>query len=141
MLASEIRYGYPASMHLAEAYEKAQRILVEEQSKPTLHYKYAGEDASSPTASLMAAAARMELNSERPERPRKVYENTREFKFESLNFNLLVRIFNQVMEAERPQFIGGVLKFVEKPFPGQSVADIDAGTGTGGRAAGGLGYH
>jgi hypothetical protein len=110
-------------MNVAEAFEKAQRILVEEQSKPTLRYKYVECGPSSPGSGLMAAATRLELSSEREGRPRKVHEDPTEFKFESLNFDLLVTILNQVTESQRPNFIGSLLKFVEKPFPAQR-ADV-----------------
>ncbi len=47
------------------------------------------------------------------QRPRDVYEDPKLHKFESVNFDLLVRILHQVMGAERPQFIGALLKLVE----------------------------
>jgi hypothetical protein len=106
-------------MDLSEALDKARRILIEEQSKPTVGYTYVGVAPTSPGALAMGAAALLLLRSERTQRPRKVYENPKEFKFESLNFDLLVIIFNQVMANERPQFVAGLLKFVEKAFPAQ----------------------
>lgn len=39
-----------------------------------------------------------------------------------MNFDLLVKIFRQVMETERPQFIGALLKLVERPFRAQPVS-------------------
>jgi hypothetical protein len=112
-------------MDLAEALEKAQRILLEEQTRPTRHYRYVRDEAGGHDAFAMASVALFEasaasvLLAERGKRPREVYENPKLYRFESVNFDLLIRVFNQVTEADRPLFIGGLLKSVEKPFPAQ----------------------
>lgn len=124
MLAREIRYCYSVSIDLREALEKAQRILLEEQSQPTLLYKYVADGSSADQGgALMALASVMVLKSERLSRPRKVYETPRTFKFESVNFDLLVKVFSQIIETDRPGFIAGVLRFVEKPLSAQHTAD------------------
>jgi hypothetical protein len=66
-------------MDLREAIEKAQRILLEEQSKPTRQYKYAAENEATRAVtneSLMKVAALAELARERAERPRSAHEET-----------------------------------------------------------------
>lgn len=112
-------------MDLREAFEKAQQILLEEQGYPTCRYTYVAKEpglGGSTTESLMKLAATMGLGSERTERPRKVHENPKEYKFESVNFDLLAKVFNQVKEPERPSFVSGLLQFVEKAFPAQRAA-------------------
>jgi len=112
-------------MNLSDAVEKAQRILVEEQKKPTRSYKYArdtGATAGLTNESLMKLAAHATLMSDRQECPRDVHEDPKEYKFESVNFDLLVKIFHQVQETERPQFMAALLKLVERPFPAQPVS-------------------
>lgn len=113
-------------MDLREALEKAQRVLLEEQTESTRQYKYFLEGNSArglTNESLLKLAAHTTLSSERTGRPRPVHEDPKEFKFESINFDLLIRIFNQVADADRPNFIGGILKFVENPFhAGQTAA-------------------
>ena len=72
----------------------------------------------------MALASVMVLKSGQLSRPRKVYETPRTFKFESyVNFDLLVKVFSQIIETDRPGFIAGVLRFVEKPLSAQHTAD------------------
>ena len=112
-------------MDLRQALEKAQRILVEEQTKPTRQYKYAKETGLTrgvTNESLLNLAAHATLLSDRRQRPRDVYEDPKLYKFESINFALLAKVFHQVMETERSQFIGALLKLVEKPFPAQPAS-------------------
>ncbi len=112
-------------MDMREAVEKAQRILFEEQTKNTRQYKYAKEAGVThgvTSESLMNLAAHATLMSDRQQRPRDVYDDPKLYRFECVNFDLLVKIFQQVMEADRPNFIGALLKFVEKPFPAQRVS-------------------
>lgn len=112
-------------MDLREAVEKAQRILFEEQTKSTRQYKYAkdtGLTRGLTNESLLDLAAHVTLTSGRQHRPRDVYEDPKLYKFESVNFDLLVKIFGQVVETERPQFIGALLKLVEKPFRAQPAS-------------------
>lgn len=65
-------------MDLREAVEKAQRILFEEQTKSTRHYKYAKETGLTldlTNESLLNLAAHATLTSDRQHRPRDVYED------------------------------------------------------------------
>src|SRR6266851_9656214 len=113
-------------MDFGEAVEKAQRILCEEQTKYTREYKYAKETAITrgvTNESLLYLAAHAALSSDRRERPRNVYEDPKLYRFESVNFDLLVRIFHQVTAADRQHFVGALLKLVENPFPAQPAAD------------------
>ena len=95
-------------MNLSEALEKASRILEEEQLQPTVRYG-SGSDA------LSTLTAKMELATGRKERPRRVYENPKLYVFESTNFNLLIKIFSQVAEADRTSFVSALLDYVRKP--------------------------
>src|SRR5258708_35174987 len=106
-------------MDLREAVEKAQRILFEEQTKPTRQYNYAKEIGFTrgvTNEALLGLAAHATLSSNRRDRPRTVYEDPTIYKFESVNFDLLVKIYSQVIETERPKFIGAPGKLVETPF-------------------------
>jgi hypothetical protein len=60
-------------------------------------------------------AALLALSTERNQRPRKVYENPKLYTFESTNFELLIKIFSQVADADRASFVSGVLDSVREP--------------------------
>ncbi len=94
-------------MNLNEAIEKASRILEEEQVQPTLGYRQVG---------TLATATQTGLATERKQRPRQVHEDPKVYVFESTNFNLLVKIFSQVSEADRSSFVSALLKYVRKPI-------------------------
>jgi hypothetical protein len=97
-------------MDLSEAVEKANRVLEEEQVQPTLGYRYDGK------AWPENAMARAYLASQRRDRPRNVFEDPNQFKIESTNLNLLLKIFSQVGHAERASFISTLLNHVRKPI-------------------------
>lgn len=59
-------------------------------------------------------AAQVGLSTERKQRPRQVYEDPKLYVFESVNFNLLVKIFSQVADVERAAFVSGLLHFVRQ---------------------------
>jgi hypothetical protein len=102
---------YPVRpMNRTEGLAKAVQILGEEQIHPTVGYRYVSD--TSPSNQL---AALLLLSTERKERPRKVYEHPTLFAFESTNFELLVKIFSQVADADRAAFVAGVLESVRKP--------------------------
>lgn len=61
-------------------------------------------------------AAQIGLATERKERPRQVYEDPKMYVFESTNFNLLVKIFSQVAEADRANFVSTLLNYVRNPI-------------------------
>ena len=107
-------------MELAEALQDAFYILDEERVRPTLNYRYAakewpremaleqytlGAQGYTPGVAAVTALPRM-----RAKRPREVWENPKFFIFESVNFNLLLTILNQLPAENRPAFIAGLLK-------------------------------
>ncbi|MFL6390212.1 MAG: hypothetical protein ACJ71U_22245 [Terriglobales bacterium] len=96
-------------MKVSEALEKATRILEEEQVQPTLNYRYA-------SPGWEALAALKDLPTDRNQRPRRVYENPKLYSFESSNFNLLLKVFSQVGDADRASFVSSILEFVRKPI-------------------------
>jgi hypothetical protein len=113
-------------MNIREALEKAARILEEEQVQPTLGYRYVSDVWPSnlwhqqydlrKQGWTPAMAAASGLATERKQRPRQVYEDAKLYVFESTNFNLLVKIFSQVAEAERASFVSALLNYVRKPI-------------------------
>jgi hypothetical protein len=113
-------------MDLSEALEKATRILTEEQVQPTLGYKYVSDSWPSnqryrqydlqKQGYTAATAAQIGLDTERDQRPRLVYEDPKLYVFESINFNLLINIFSQVAEDDRPLFVSRLLELVRQPI-------------------------
>jgi hypothetical protein len=97
-------------MDLSEAVEKATRVLEEEQIQPTLRYRYVG------TTWADNSTAEKELEFQRRQRPRFVYEDPKQFVLESTNFNLLLKIFSQVGLADRAGFVSTLLNFVRIPI-------------------------
>jgi hypothetical protein len=112
-------------MDLAEAIEKASRVLEEEQVRPTLTYVYVATDwpvemrfeesqmrqqGYQPSSSgLMLLINRLRKQS----RPRTVLEDPTRYRFLSTNYDLLLTIFNQVGIAERAPFVSSLLnKFI-----------------------------
>ncbi len=112
-------------MQISDALEKAERILREEQTRPTLNYRYISKIW--PTNRWMQQyelqtqgytpemAAAQGLYEERKKRPRQVYEDPKLYLFESTNFELLLKIFSQVSDTERPTFVSALLNHVRKP--------------------------
>src|SRR6267143_7297057 len=113
-------------MNISEALEKASRILEEDQIQPTLGYRYVSDTWPSNQRYQQydlqqkgwtpAMAAQIGLGTERNQRPRQVYEDPKLYVFESTNFNLLVKIFSQVAEADRASFVSTLLDYVRKPI-------------------------
>jgi len=116
-------------MDLAEAIHMANSILNEERALPTVEYtdpiadyvealKQAGEQ----TVSVSVEAARafkgreqygdtlhLNLDSERGQRPRPVHEAPHDHVFKSVNFKLLLTVYNQLQDPERLKFISSLL--------------------------------
>ena len=121
------------SMNISDALEKVEQILVEEQNRPTLIYRYVSkawpqnrwmqqyELQNQGYTPEMAAA--LGLYDERKQRPRQVYEDPKLYLFGSTNFELMVKIFTQVSETERPAFVSALLDHVRKP-PGVQTPKI-----------------
>jgi hypothetical protein len=79
-------------MDLNEAMQKAWQILIEEQTQPTVSYDYVGSDwpAGMETQGwTLEIAGNMLLINERKQRPRRVYEDPKLYKFKSTNFDFL----------------------------------------------------
>jgi hypothetical protein len=111
---------YLLGMELAEALQNALYILDEDRVRPTLSYGYVGKEwpremkweesnmrqqGYTPSMAAVIGLTRM-----RQKRPREVEENPRLFVFESVNFNLLLSILNQLAPENRPKFIEELLK-------------------------------
>jgi len=115
----------------SEAVEKASRILEEEQVQPTLGYRYVSGAWPSNLLHRQfelrkkgwtpAIAGQTGLDAERDHRPRQVYEDPNLYAFESTNFNLLVRIFSQVADADRACFVSDLLNYVRKPIVSRAL--------------------
>jgi|GEM_PF-1260389 hypothetical protein len=109
-------------MELTDAVQKALHILEEERVRPTLGYRYVAREWPPETrweesqlrsqGYTPSMAALIGLSRMRKRRPREVYENPRLFVFESVNFNLLLIILNQLTPHDRPAFISALLKMV-----------------------------
>src|SRR5271168_4891230 len=107
-------------MELAEALQSAFYISEEERVRPTLSYHYVGEewpremrwDESNMRQQgyTPPMAAAIGLTRMRKKRPREVEENPRLFVFESVNFNLLLSILNQLAPENRLKFNEELLK-------------------------------
>jgi hypothetical protein len=113
------------SMSVNEALEKALRILDEEQVRLTVSYRYVSDawpsnkryqqyELQHQRGWSPAMAALVGLGEERARRPRHVYEDPKLYLFESINFDLLLRIFSQVREEDRAAFVSALLEYVRK---------------------------
>jgi hypothetical protein len=119
-------------MNLNEALDKAARVLGEEQIHPTLGYRYVSDTWPSnqryqeyelrKQGYTPAIAAQVSLIVERNQRPRDVYEDPKLYVFESTNFELLIRIFSQVADADRAGFVSDLLRYVRKPIAARTHA-------------------
>ena len=123
---SRIKRAILRLMNMSEALEKASRILEEEQVQPSLGYRYVSD--AWPRRELFhqnklqqegwtpAMAAHLGLGTERNLRPRQVNEDPKLYEFESTNFDILVKIFSQVADVDRPSFVSALLDYVRKPM-------------------------
>jgi hypothetical protein len=101
-------------MDLKSALDQARLILREEQTRPTLNYRYVSNEwpeelryeyemqkkGYTPATVGVIALSRM-----RQRRPREVYENPNQWEFTSTNYSLLMAIFSQVLPADREPFL------------------------------------
>jgi hypothetical protein len=94
-------------MDLNEALDKARRIIIEEDAEPTIYYL----DVSSELSPSVVSSPK-----ERRVEPGHVYEDPTVFVFKSANFDLLIRVFSQVSEVDRSEFINAVLSLVREPL-------------------------
>lgn len=116
-------------MDLKEAIEKARLILNEEETRPTVKYRYVSNtwpremiyEASNLKSQgyTPSMAGEMGLRRTRDmKRPRPVYENPNDWVFESTNYGLIMTLFSQLIAGNRPLFIKALLTLtVEKYVP------------------------
>src|SRR5260370_4537711 len=112
-------------MVLNDYVQQAVSILIEEQAQPTIRYRHVqyatlkGQRVAVEGLDAWAEqkSAQDYLKSQRNHRPRKVEEDPKSFAFESMNFNLLVKVFSLVPEADREKFIHALLHYVRNPMP------------------------
>lgn len=97
-------------MELSDALEKANQILDEERSSPTVTYRYASRSGSPELlVALDGLAGPINLSILRQERPRQVLEDPGKFKFTSVNYTLICQLLSQLPEGDRESFIAAVL--------------------------------
>jgi len=121
-----------SAMDIAQAIQMAKSILDEERVLPTVDYidPFAEwiEDVrkkGTETELISAEVARamkgrekygdepqLNLDTERGMRPRPVHESPHDYVFRSVNFKLLLTLYNQLQEVEKDQFISAVLNRV-----------------------------
>ena len=108
-------------VELAAAIAKAYEILGEEVVRPTVGYREVLSDNWS--VRLIQATASVNSNSpikdqhlqaQRRYRPRPVHENPERYVFESLNYNLLVALYSQVVQTEREAFTTALLDMLPR---------------------------
>jgi len=111
-------------MEIGEAVRKAAQILNEERVRPTVGYEpveaaipaqVADSSAWVALAALGHMGKRQQLASERKQRPRVVHESPDEYRFKSINYELLLALFSQVGANDRDQFLEGLLSRVSGP--------------------------
>jgi hypothetical protein len=114
-------------MDLAQALQDALYIFEEERLRPTLSYRYVAkewpksmtweEHTLKPQGYSPAMAAITGLGKMRGRRPREVEEDPKAFQFESVNFNLLLTIMNQLAAEKRAEFVAGLVNVLLKAAP------------------------
>ncbi|MBZ5503824.1 MAG: hypothetical protein LAN59_16575, partial [Acidobacteriia bacterium] len=108
-------------MELGEAFDKANQILDEERSFPTVDYLPAeaankGDHlAVQFLTSVAGALAQTQLQRYREERPRQVLENRRLYRFRSSNYNLLHALLSRLKDSARPALVQHVLSRIHTP--------------------------
>jgi hypothetical protein len=114
-------------MDLAQALQDALYVFEEERVRPTLSYRYIAEEwpksmkweehTLRPQGYSPAVAADIGLGKERETRPREVEENPKAFQFESVNFNLLLTIMNQLAPQKRAELVAALVNVLLKAAP------------------------
>jgi hypothetical protein len=95
-------------MILSDAIERAGQVLAEERRHPTISYKSFSNGAEASLERIGASLDRIERRLEREtQHPRPVRE-TPEHQFQSINFDLLCAIWDQVADDDRPTFLAAV---------------------------------
>jgi hypothetical protein len=111
-------------MEIRRAIDAMARILLEERQRPTIKYRDNLSDVMDPaTGPGFGAVAQLAsgLLSGRPNsaearksRPREVWEWPEAFTFGGTNYDLLLRLYNEVLENERRAFVEAMLIIVKK---------------------------
>lgn len=119
-------------MELRGAIDKANQILDEERSSPTVQYSLRLEaiklDAPFGAAVGMLAVAGepRTLQIIRSQRPRQIVEDPRKWEFKSINYDLLCALLSQVPEDSRAAFLAAVLaRLNSKPGCSKSKKTIE----------------
>ncbi|MGD0007655.1 MAG: hypothetical protein ABSE93_03795 [Terriglobia bacterium] len=101
-------------MELREALDKANQILDEERSSPTVRYTSDLEamkpkDSWGGTVAVLAALTEPQmLQAIRSQRPRQLEEGPRKWRFKSVNYDLLRALLSRVAEDSRPAFLAAL---------------------------------
>jgi hypothetical protein len=109
-------------MNMSKAMMAVDQILNEERVRPTIGYedianewvKRSQEMTSEEIAAWMKITSipRTNLWAQRQESPRQVTETPHIFRFSGTNFDLLMSVYTQITENERPQLVGYILQRV-----------------------------
>jgi len=111
-------------MEIKRAIDAMARILHEERQRPTIKYRDNLSDVIDPASggalSALAKLAsgmlsgRVNLGEARKSRPREVWEWPEAFTFGGTNYDLLLRLYNEVLENEGRGFVEAMLTIVKK---------------------------
>jgi hypothetical protein len=118
-------------MELRDAIDKADQVLDEERSSPTVQYslrlqaiKIDGPLGEALGVLTLAGESR-KLQDIRSQRPRQIEEDPRKWEFKSVNYNLLCALLSRVPEDSRPAFLTSVLaRLASKPGWSRSTKSI-----------------
>jgi hypothetical protein len=118
-------------MELTVALQSTNQILFQEAQRPTVFYDDLGVDWVSETKWLTAAlkagevlkpealavmadgSRRLNIFGMRSQTPRRVSETPQQYRFRSLNYDLLLKVFDQVHEDDQLEFIAALRKEIE----------------------------
>lgn len=118
-------------MELRDAIDKANQILDEERSSPTVQFSLRLEamKLDGPFREAMAALAianePQKLQIIRSQRPRQIEDDPRKWEFKSINYNLLCALLSRIPEDSRPPFLASVLaRLASQPECSRSTKSI-----------------
>ena len=119
------------NVELREAIRRANQILVEERSSPTVRYSLKLKELK-PNDSLGAALSMLATINEpqmlqiiRARRPREIVEDPNKWAFESVNYGLLCALLSRLPADSCPAFLAAVLgRLVTPPGSEKSKKDI-----------------
>jgi hypothetical protein len=111
-------------MDISEAKLAVDQILHEECQRPTVHYDDTANDwvhrykeltpQEIATWTKITGTPRKNLWAQRKDSPRDVSETPHIFRFSGTNYNLLMTVYGQVAENNRPKLVAYILKRVER---------------------------